>query len=174
MAVTHTGEEMSPLHYLALVREADGLEIPDLRALFDAGVTGDETKLFMRVRIHPDGRLVAEPCVRQLDMSLPWAIGDDILILELSDFQTRDGYAILVELSYCPETQDLIEGYSTARAVKYSTARAVKVPELMGPSGPVTDLDLIWTSLRDEEARSVLVQTVVEIVDQMIQELGER
>ena len=125
MAVTHTGEEMSPLHYLALVREADGFEIPDLRALFDAGVPGDETKLFMRVRIHPDGRLVAEPCVRQLDMPLPWAIGDDILILEpsdfqirdgwaigddilileLSDFQTRDGYAILVELSYCPETR---------------------------------------------------------------------
>ena len=47
MAVTHTGGEMSPLHYLALVRETDQLEIPDLRALFDAGVTGDETKLFI-------------------------------------------------------------------------------------------------------------------------------
>lgn len=166
MAVTHTGEEMSPLHYLALVREADGLEIPDLRALFDAGVTGDETKLFMRVRIHPDGRLVAEPCVRQLDMSLPWAIGDDILILELSDFQTRDGAGILVELSYCPETQDLIE--------RYSTARAVKVPELMSLSGPVTGLDLVWTSLSSEDTRRGLMQAVVEMVDHLIQELGER
>lgn len=165
MAVTHTGEEMSPLHYLALVREADGLEIPDLRALFDAGVTGDETKLFIRVRIHPDGRLVAEPSEPQSDMYLPWALGDDILLLELSSFHPRDGAAILVEFTYCPETQDLI--------TQHSTARAVRVPELMSPSGPVTDLDLIWTSLSNEETRRVLIQTVVEIVDQLIQELGE-
>ena len=166
MAVTHTGEEMSPLHYLALVREADGLEIPDLRALFDAGVTGDETKLFMRLRIHPDGRLVAEPSEPQSDMYLPWALGDDILLLELSDFQTRDGAAILVEFSYCPESQDLI--------TQHSTARAVRVPELMSLSGPVTDLDLIWTSLSSEETRGVIMQAVIEIMDQLIQELGER
>lgn len=166
MAVTHTGGEMSPLHYLAIAREVDEIQIPDLRALFDAGVTGDETKLFLRAHIHPDGRLVAEPCVRQLDMSLPWAIGDDILILELSDFQTRDGYAILVELSYGPETQDLIE--------RYSTARAVKVPELMSLSGPVTGLDLVWTSLSSEDTRRGLMQAVVEMVDHLIQELGER
>ena len=165
MAVTHTDEGMSPLHYLAIAREADQLEIPDLRALFDAGVTGDEAKLFLRVRIHPDGRLVAEPSEPQSDMYLPWALGDDILLLELSSFYPRDGAGILVEFSYCPESQELIE--------RYSTARAVRALELMGPSGPVTDLDLIWTSLRDEETRSVLVQTVVEIVDQMIQELGE-
>ena len=166
MAVTHTGEEMSPLHYLAIAREADQLEIPDLRALFDAGVTVAAAKLFLRVRIHPDGRLVAEPSEPQSDMYLPWALGDDILLLELSSFYPRDGAGILVEFSYCPESQELIE--------RYSTARAVRALELMGPSGPVTDLDLIWTSLRDEETRSVLVQTVVEIVDQMIQELGER
>ena len=166
MAVTNTGEEMSPLHYLAIAREADQLEIPDLRALFDAGVTVAAAKLFLRVRIHPDGRLVAEPSEPQSDMYLPWAIGDDILLLELSSFYPRDGAGILVEFSYCPESQELIE--------RYSTARAVRALELMGPSGPVTDLDLIWTSLRDEETRSVLVQTVVEIVDQMIQELGER
>ena len=166
MAVTHTGEEMSPLHYLAIAREADQLEIPDLRALFDAGVTVAAAKPFLRVRIHPDGRLVAEPSEPQSDMYLPWAIGDDILLLELSSFYPRDGAGILVEFSYCPESQELIE--------RYSTARAVRALELMGPSGPVTDLDLIWTSLRDEETRSVLVQTVVEIVDQMIQELGER
>lgn len=165
MAVTHTGEEMSPLHHLALVREADGLEITDLRALFDAGVTGDETKLFMRVRIHPDGRLVAEPSEPQSDMYLPWSLGDDLLLLELSEFQTRDGAAILVEFTYCPETQDLI--------TQHSTARAVRVPELMSLSGPVTDLDLIWTSLSSEETRRVLIQTVVEIVDQLITQLGE-
>ena len=166
MAVTHTGEEVSTLHYLALAREADRIEIPDLRALFDAGVTGDETKLFMRVRIHPDGRLVAEPSEPQADMYLPCALGDDILLLELSDYEPRDGAGILVEFSYCPETQDLIE--------HHSTARVVRVPELMGPSGPVTDLGLIWTSLSDEETRRVILQAVVEIVDQLIKQLGER
>lgn len=166
MAVTHTGEEMSPLQCLALAREADGLEIQDLRALFDAGVTGDDTKLFMRVRIHQDGRLVAEPSEPQLDMYLPGALGDDILILELSDFQTRDGSAILVEFTYYPETQDLID--------MHSTARAVRVPELMSPSGPVTGLDLIWTSLSSEETRGIIMQAVFEIVDQLIKQLGER
>ena len=166
MAVTHTGGEMFPLHYLALAREANEIEIPDLVALFDAGVTQDETRLFMRVRIHPDGRIVAEPCVPQLDMSLLWAIGDDILLLDLSDFQTRDGAAILVEFSYCPESQDLI--------TQHSTARAVRVPELMSLSGPVTDLDLIWTSLSSEETRGVIMQAVIEMVDELIKQLGER
>ena len=166
MAVTHTGEEMSPLHYLAIAREADQLEIPDLRALFDAGVTGDETSLLLRVRIHPDGRLVAEPSEPQSDKYLPWALGDDILLLELSGFYPLGGAGLLVDFSYRPESQELIE--------RYSTARSFRTLELMGPSGPVTDLDLIWTSLRDEETRSVLVQTVVEIVDHLIQELGER
>ena len=166
MAVTHTGEEMSPLHYLALAREADGLEIPDLKALFDAGATGDETKLFMRVRIHPNGRLVAEPSDSQSDMYLPWALGDDLLLLELSSFYPRDGAGILVEFSYCPENQELIE--------RYSTARAVRVIELMEPSGPVTDLDLIWTSLSSDESLGVILQAVVEIVDQLIKQLGGR
>ena len=168
MVVTHTDGELSPLHYLALAREANEIEIPDLGALFDAGVTQDETRLFMRVRIHPDGRLVAEPSEPQSDMylPLPWALGDDILLLELSDFQTRDGAAILVEFSYCPESQDLI--------TQHSTARAVRVPELMSLSGPVTDLDLIWTSLSSEETRGVIMQAVIEIMDQLIQELGER
>ena len=77
MAVTHTGGEMSPLHYLALARDADGVELGDrenLKALFDAGWSGDETTLYMRVRIHPDGKLVAEPCQPQLDDALDdWA-----------------------------------------------------------------------------------------------------
>ena len=166
MAVTHTGEEMSPLHYLAIAREADQLEIPDLRALFDAGVNVAAAKLFLRVRIHPDGRLVAEPSEPQSDMYLPWALGDDILLLELSSFYPRDGAGILVEFSYCPESQELIE--------RYSTARAVRALELMGLSGPVTDLDLIWTSLSSEETRGVIMQAVIEIMDQLIQELGER
>ena len=166
MAVTHTDGELSPLHYLALAREANEIEIPDLGALFDAGVTQDETRLFMRVRIHPDGRLVAEPSEPQSDMYLPWALGDDILLLELSNFQPRDGAAILVEFSYCPESQDLI--------TQHSTARVVRVPELMSPSGPATDLDLIWTSLSSEETRRALIQTVVEMVDALIKQLGER
>ena len=52
MAVTHTGGEISPLHYLALARDADGVELGDrenLKALFDAGLSGDETTLYMRV-----------------------------------------------------------------------------------------------------------------------------
>ena len=166
MAVTHTGGELSPLHYLALAREANEIEIPDLWALFDAGVTQDETRLFMRVRMHPDGRLVAEPSEPQSDMYLPWALGDDILLLELSDLQPRDGAAILVKFSYCPESQDLI--------TQHSTARVVRVPELMSLSGPVTDLDLIWTSLSSEETRRALIQTVVEMVDALIKQLGER
>ena len=166
MAVTHTEGELSPLHYLALAREANEIEIPDLGALFDAGVTQDETRLFMRVRIHPDGRLVAEPSEPQSDMYLPWALGDDILLLELSSFHPRDGAVILVEFSYCPESQDLI--------TQHSTARVVRVPELMSLSGPVTDLDLIWTSLSSEETRRALIQTVVEMVDALIKQLGER
>ena len=165
MAVTHTDGELSPLHYLALARETNEIEIPDLGALY-AGVTQDETHLFMRVRIHPDGRLVAEPSEPQSDMYLPWALGDDILLLELSDFQPRDGAAILVEFSYCPESQDLI--------TQHSTARVVRVPELMSLSGPVTDLDLIWTSLSSEETRGVIMQAVVEMVDALIKQLGER
>ena len=166
MAVTHTGGDISPLHYLALARDADEVELGDLRALFDAGVTGDETKLFMRVRIHLDGRLVAEPSEPQSDMYLPWALGDDILILELSDYQPRDGSAILVEFRYCPETQDLID--------MHSTARVARVPELMSPSGPVSGIDLVWTSLSIEETRGVIMQAVVEIVEQLIKQLGER
>ena len=87
MAVTHTGGEMSPLHYLALARDAEGVELGDrenLKALFDAGLSGDDTTLYMRVRIHPDGRLVAEPCQPQLDMSLPWALGDDLFVIEFA------------------------------------------------------------------------------------------
>ena len=166
MAVTHTDGELFPLHYLALAREANEIEIPDLVALFDAGVTQDETRLFMRVRIHPDGRMVAEPCVPQLDMSLLWAIGDDILILELSDFEPRDGAAILVKFCYYPEDQGDVE--------YYSSARVVRVPERMGLSGPVTGLDLVWTSLSCEETRKAIIQTVVEIVDGLIKHLGER
>ena len=166
MAVTHTEGELSPLHYLALAREANEIEIPDLGALFDAGVTQDETRLFMRVRIHPDGRLVAEPSEPQSDMYLPWALGDDILLLELSSFHPRDGAVILVEFSYCPESQDLI--------TQHSTARSFGVPEVLSPSGPVTDLDLIWTSLSSEETRRALIQTVVEMVDALIKQLGER
>ena len=168
MAVTHTDGELSPLHYLALAREANEIEIPDLGALFDAGVTQDETRLFMRVRIHPDGRLVAEPSEPQSDMylPLPWALGDDILLLELSDFQTRDGAAILVEFSYCPEDQGDVE--------YHSSARSFGVPEVLSPSGPATDLDIIWTSLSSEETRRALIQMVVEMVDALIKQLGER
>ena len=166
MAVTHTDGELSPLHYLALAREANEIEIPDLGALFDAGVTQDETLLVMRVRIHPDGRLVAEPSEPQSDMYLPWALGDDILLLELSDFETSDGAAILVEICYCPEDQGDVE--------YHSSARSFGVPEVLSPSGPATDLDLIWTSLSSEETRRALIQTVVEMVDALIKQLGER
>ena len=166
MAVTHTDGELSPLHYLALARETNEIEIPDLGALFDAGVTQDETRLFMRVRMHPDGRLVAEPSDPQSDMYLPWALGNDILLLELSDFEIHDGAAIWVEICYCPDDQGDVE--------YHVSARSFGVPEVLSPYGPVTDLDLIWTSLSSEETRGVIMQAVVEMVDALIKQLGER
>lgn len=167
MAVTHTGGEMSPLHYLALARDADGVELGDrenLKALFDAGLSGDETTLYMRVRIHPDGRLVAEPCQPQLDMSLPWALGDDLFVINLSSLEARDGAFVLMEFWYCPENQELI-GH-------YSTARAVQVPELLSVSGPVSGIDLVWSSLSNEETRQTVMQTVIELADVLIDEIG--
>ena len=149
MAVTHTGGEISPLHYLALARDADGVELGDrenLKALFDAGLSGDETTLYMRVRIHPDGRLVAEPCQPQLDMSLPWALGDDLFVINLSNWL---GAFVLVEFWYCPENQELI-GH-------YSTAQAVQVPELLSLSGPVSGIDLVWSSLSNEATRQTII-----------------
>ena len=116
MAVTHTGGDISPLHYLALARDADGVELggrENLKALFDAGLSGDDTTLYMRVRIQPDGRLVAEPCQPQLDMSLSWALGDDLFVINLSSFESRTGAFVLVKFWYCPENQELIEYYST-------------------------------------------------------------
>ena len=172
MAVTHTGGEMSPLHYLALARDADGVELGDrdnLKALFDAGLSGDlsgdETTLYMRVRIHPDGKLVAEPCQPQLDMSLPWALGDDLFFINLSSFESRTGAFVLVKFWYCPENQELI-GH-------YSTAQAVQVPELLSLSGPVSGIDLVWSSLSNEETRQTIVQTVLDLVDRLLWEIGE-
>ena len=167
MAVTHTGGEMSPLHYLALARDADGVELGDrenLKALFDAGLSGDETTLYMRVRIHPDGRLVAEPCQPQLDMSLPWALGDDLFVINLSSFESRDGAFVLMEFWYCPENQELIE--------HYSTAQAIQVPELLSVSGPVSGIDLVWSSLSNEETRQAIMKTVIELTAGVLKEIG--
>ena len=168
MAVTHTGGEMSPLHYLALARDADGVELGDrdnLKALFDAGLSGDETSLYMRVRIHPDGRLVAEPCQPQLDTSLPWALGDDLLTINLSSFESRLVAFVLVEFWYCPENQELI-GH-------YSTAQAVQVPELLSLSGPVSGIDLVWSSLSNEETRQTIMQTVLDLAACVLKGIGE-
>lgn len=168
MAVTHTGEEMSPLHYLALARDADGVELGDrenLKTLFDAGLSGDETTLYMRVRIHPDGRLVAEPCQPQLDdMSLPWALGDDLFVINLSSFESRTGAFVLVKFWYYPENQELIE--------HYSTAQAFQVPELLSVSGPVSGIDLVWSSLSNEKTRQTIMQKVTELVDVLLKEIG--
>ena len=175
MAVTHTGGDMSPLHYLALARDADGVEFGDrenLKALFDAGLSGDEADLYMRVRlsmrvrIHSDGRLVAEPCQPQLDMSLPWGLGDDLLIINLSSFESRTGAFLLVEFWYCPEHQELI-GH-------YSTAQAVQVPELLSVSGPVSGIDLVWSSLSNEKTRQTITQTVIELAAGVLKEIGGR
>lgn len=168
MAVTHTGGEMSPLHYLALARDADGVELGDLenlKALFDAGLSGDETALYIRARIHSDGRLVAEPCQPQLDMSLPWALGDDLFVINLSSLEARDGTFVLVEFWYCPESQELI-GH-------YSTAQAVQVPELLSLSGPVSGIDLVWSSLSNEETRQTIMRTVIELAAGVLKEIGE-
>ena len=169
MAVTHTGGEMSPLHYLALARDSDGVELGDrenLKALFDAGLSGDETTLYMRARIHPDGRLVAEPCQPQ-DISLPWALGDDLFVISLSDWLgALLGAFVLVEFWYCPENQELI-GH-------YSTAQAVQVPELLSLSGPVSGIDLVWSSLSNEETRQTVMWTVVELAAGVLKEIGER
>ena len=167
MAVTHTGGDISPLHYLALARDADEVELGDrenLKALFDAGLSGDETTLYMRVRIHPDGRLVAEPCQPQLDMSLPWALGDDLFIINLSSFESRTEGIVLVEFWYCPENQELI-GH-------YSTAQAVQVPELLSVSGPVSGIDLVWSSLRNDETRQAIMRTVIELAAGVLKEIG--
>ena len=166
MAVTHTGGEMSPLHYLALARDADGVELGDrenLKALFDAGLSGDETTLYMRVRIHPDGKLVAEPCQPQ-DISLPWALGDDLFVINLSNLGARDGAFVLVECWYCPENQELIE--------HYSTVQVVQVPELLSVSGPVSGIDLVWSSLSNEATRQTVMQTVIELAG-VLKEIGE-
>ena len=166
MAVTHTGGEMSPLHYLALARDADGVELgdrEDLKALFDAGLSGDETALYMRVRIHPDGRLVAEPCQPQ-DISLPWALGDDLFVLNLSSLEAKTGAFVLVEFWYCPENQELI-GH-------YSTAQAVQVPELLSVSGPVSGIDLVWSSLSNEKTRQAIMRTVIELSAGVLKEIG--
>lgn len=167
MAVTHTGGEMSQLHYLALARDADGVELGDrenLKALFDAGLSGDETTLYMRVRIHPDGKLVAEPCQPQ-DMSLPWALGDDLFVINLSSFESRTGDFMLVEFWYCPENQEL-SGH-------YSTVQAVQVPELLSLSGPVSGIDLVWSSLSNEETRQRIMRTVIELAAGVLKEIGE-
>ena len=164
MAVTHTGGEMSPLHYLALARDADGVELGDrenLKALFDAGWSGDETTLYMRVRIHPDGELVAEPCQPQLDL---WALGDDLLIINLSSLESRLGAFVLVEFCYCPENQDLLE--------YYSTGRPVQVPEVLSLSGPVSGIDLVWSSLSNEESRQAIMRTVIELAAGVLKEIG--
>ena len=166
MAVTHTGGEMSPLHYLALARDADGVELgdrEDLKALFDAGLSGDETALYMRVRIHPDGRLVAEPCQPQ-DISLPWALGDDLFVLNLSSLEAKTGAFVLVEFWYCPENQELT-GH-------YSTAQAVQVPELLSVSGPVSGIDLVWSSLSNEKTRQAIMRTVIELSAGVLKEIG--
>ena len=167
MAVTHTGGEMSPLHYLALARDADGIELRDrenLKALFNAGLSGDETTLYMRVRIHPDGRLVAEPCQPQLDISLPWALGDDLFVINLSSFESRAGDFVLVEFWYCPENQEFIE--------HYSTGQAVQVPKLLSLSGPVSGIDLVWSSLSNEETRQTIMQTVLDLAAGLLKEIG--
>ena len=167
MAVTHTGGEISPLHYLALARDADEVELGDrenLKALFDAGLSGDETTLYMRVRIHPDGRLVAEPYQPQLDMSLPWALGDDLFIITLSSFESRTEGIVLVEFCYCPENKELIE--------HYSTAQVVRVPELLSVSGPVSGIDLVWSSLSNEETRQAIMRTVIELAAGVLKEIG--
>lgn len=167
MAVTHTGGEMSPLHYLALARDSDGVELGDrenLKALFDAGLSGDETTLYMRARIHPDGRLVAEPCQPQLDMSLPWALGDDLFVLNLSSLEAKTGAFVLVEFWYCPENQELI-GH-------YSTAQSVQVPELLSVSGPVSGIDLVWSSLSNEKTRQAIMRTVIELSAGVLKEIG--
>ena len=166
MAVTHTGGEMSPLHYLALARDSDGVELGDrenLKALFDAGLSGDETTLYMRVRIHPDGKLVAEPCQPQ-DISLPWALGDDLFVISLSDLGARDGAFVLVEVWYCPEHQELIE--------HYSTVQVVRVPELLSVSGPVSGIDLVWSSLSNEKTRQAIMRTVIELSAGVLKEIG--
>ena len=168
MAVTHTGGEMSPLHYLALARDADRVELgnrENLKALFDAGLSGDETTLDMGVRIHPDGRLVAEPCQPQLDMSLSWALSDDLFVINLSSFESRRGPFVLVEFWYRPENQELIE--------YYSTARAVQVPELLSLSGSVSGIDLVWSSLSNEETRQTIMQTVIDLADGLLEEMLE-
>ena len=166
MAVTHTGGDISPLHYLALARDADEVELGDrenLKALFDAGLSGDETALYMRVRIHPDGRLVAEPCQPQ-DISLPWALGDDLFVLNLSSLEAKTGAFVLVEFWYCPENQELIE--------HYSTAQAVQVPELLSVSGPVSGIDLVWSSLSNEKTRQAIMRTVIELSAGVLKEIG--
>ena len=168
MAVTHTGGDISPLHYLALARDADGVELggrENLKALFDAGLSGDDTTLYMRVRIRPDGRLVAEPCQPQLDMSLPWALGDDLFVINLSSFESRTGAFVLVKFWYCPENQELIE--------YYSTAQAVQVPELLSLSGSVSGIDLVWSSLSNEETRQTIMQTVIDLADGLLEEMLE-
>lgn len=167
MAVTHTGGEMSPLHYLALARDADEIELggrENLKTLFDAGLSGDETTLYMRVRIHQDGKLVAEPCQPQLDMSLPWALGDDLFVINLSSLKSWTGAFVLVEFWYCPENQDLLE--------HYSTGRPVQVPELLSLSGPVSGIDLVWSSLSNEETRQVIMRTVIELAAGVLKEIG--
>lgn len=166
MAVTHTGGDISPLHYLALARDADEVELGDrenLKALFDAGLSGDETTLYMRVRIDPDGRLVAEPCQPQ-DISLPWALGDDLFVLNLSSLEAKTGAFVLVEFWYCPENQELIE--------HYSTAQAVQVPELLSVSGPVSGIDLVWSSLSNEKTRQAIMRTVIELSAGVLKEIG--
>ena len=168
MAVTHTGGDISPLHYLALARDADGVELggrENLKALFDAGLSGDDTTLYMRVRIQPDGRLVAEPCQPQLDMSLSWALGDDLFVINLSSFESRTGAFVLVKFWYCPENQELIE--------YYSTAQAVQVPELLSLSGSVSGIDLVWSSLSNEETRQTIMQTVIDLADGLLEEMLE-
>lgn len=168
MAVTHTGGDISPLHYLALARDADGVELggrENLKALFDAGLSGDDTTLYMRVRIQPDGRLVAEPCKPQLDMSLPWALGDDLFVINLSSFESRRGPFVLVKFWYYPENQELIE--------YYSTAQAVQVPELLSLSGSVSGIDLVWSSLSNEETRQTIMQTVIDLADGLLEEMLE-
>ena len=167
MAVTHTGGEMSPLHYLALARDADEIELggrENLKTLFDAGLSGDETTLYMRVRIHQDGKLVAEPCQPQLDMSLPWALGDDLFVINLSSLKSWTGAFVLVEFWYCPENQDLLE--------HYLTGRPVQVPELLSLSGPVSGIDLVWSSLSNEETRQVIMRTVIELAAGVLKEIG--
>lgn len=71
-----------------------------------------------------------------------------------------------MEFWYCPENQELI-GH-------YSTAQAVQVPELLSVSGPVSGIDLVWSSLSNEKTRQTITQTVTELVAGLLKEIGGR